>query len=120
MNDRFRFRAWNKEKREMLYGVEEGRYGLSFLEIIQSDNYIVEQYTGLRDANGRLIYEGDIVWLENEDEYEYAKIVWDENLAQFAILTHIEYFSFDNMFPTEMQVMGNIHENPELLESGNE
>lgn len=122
MNDRFRFRAWDKSfnkycENVIVSTINEkitvyGRLVNGRTQLIPNSHVVLEQCTGLKDANGTLIYEGDIVWT---DEDGYGHIRWDNELAQFFIATE-EYYTFDNIFPSEMEVIGNIHENPELLE----
>jgi len=73
---------------------------------------ILMQYTGLKDKNGKEIYEGDVV---KEGEFKYI-IQW--GAAGFMIrgigVRHSEYItSFD--FLNEYEIIGNIYENPELI-----
>lgn len=76
---------------------------------------IIRQYTGLKDRNGKEIYEGDVVeW----DSFRF-EIVWDQEMAQLKHKRidpngHDDYFELGNNEAQE--VIGNIHENPELLE----
>ncbi|MBQ4426634.1 MAG: hypothetical protein II881_02640 [Oscillospiraceae bacterium] len=80
------------------------------------DTETVGQYTGLIDANGNKIFEGDIVTGADFDEEDgYAKIVWDEETARFSIEAKGVSFDFDNYRGNEIEVIGNIHDNPELV-----
>lgn len=134
--DRFRFRVWDTEKKEMIYGaemaydymrlcpggkiVEENCFG----DVLENKRYIVEQCTGLKDKNGRLIYEGDIVILNDEDFFEKpikTIIKWADGNASFGLFgSHNLYYGFSYYDPEDVEVVGNIHENPELLEGHND
>lgn len=84
--------------------------------------------TGKRDKNGKLIFEGDIIkaiWQQLNITSTVIGIVKYDN-ADFILETDDYYFFFeDNIFSAECEVIGNIHDNPELLndrhkESGND
>lgn len=73
-----------------------------------------QQFTGLRDKAGVEIYEGDILCL-NGDERFVEKIWFDDKAAMFCFgdLSVFEFFQVTD----ESEVIGNIYENPELLEA---
>lgn len=78
------------------------------------ENYTVEQYTGLKDKNGKEIYEGDIVVNTYYDDGEMYKVLWVDDSVAFGMesLDDMELYKL----PLEsLEVIGNIHENAELL-----
>ena len=78
------------------------------------DPETVGQYTGLTDTNGRKIFEGDIVW-DSYDE-DYGKVEWDNDMAKFIITYSTFTVDFDSVYGEELEIVGNVYDNPELLE----
>ena len=72
----------------------------------------VGQYTGLTDKNGVRIFEGDIVRYEDDIGY----VIYNGDDARFLVDSPNMYISMD--YSNEFEVIGNIHDNPEILKGG--
>lgn len=83
---------------------------LNFGQVLNDDELELEQCTGLKDKNGKLIYEGDIV----NDGEQYAKVIFDKSC--FCYDDGSGYYEDLAFYHIHCEVIGNIHENPELLE----
>ena len=80
------------------------------------DPATVGQYTGLRDAGEREIYEGDIVeGYDFNDEDGYGVITWDHEESAWCVENKSNYDDFSHMYGESLNVIGNIHDNPDLL-----
>lgn len=78
----------------------------------------VGQFTGLTDKNDVKIFEGDIIQTDDPDE-EPAKVFYDEEETEFAVIIDNGYYGLGSNFnETDLTVIGNIHDNPELLWGG--
>lgn len=83
-------------------------------ELIGLDGAVLMQYIGLKDKNEKEIYEGDIVEIADE----YFKIYFNERSAGFQLDKlgmHQGGNEFISNVINELEVIGNIYENPELL-----
>lgn len=82
-----------------------------------SDPKTVGQFTGLLDKNGKEIYEGDIITFDNHLQ-GVSQVVYD--YAGFDVVSNNYKTTLRPMMNNHIRVIGNIHDNPELLKGGAE
>lgn len=123
MTDRFKFRFWDKKEKEYFTcGDIDHKSGIfkaypyrTYNWCFGHKNIVAEQCTGLKDKNGQLIYEGDIVKLSSDREV-VCSVVWDNEETGFCVEYKKELYRFNTYRKYHLiEVIGNIHENKELL-----
>jgi len=127
-----KFRAWDKDKKEMYFNFQIWSDGKG--ETFTGKNWELMQYTGLKDKNRKEIYEGDIVKINTLYSSPRLK-KWDENYVIKADVRYVEGCKFEAISFTlkgcirkinnfdgwglydsyNFEVIGNIYENPELI-----
>lgn len=135
-----RFRVWSKQERRLIpsediLAIDYENEEIDAQKIYFEDGLPVErdiytygfeniklmQSTGLTDKNGKEIFEGDILSIETDEENVRVEVSWDSKHALFVFESKKynekealgELFE-DNSYP--FKIIGNIYENPELVE----
>jgi len=122
-----KFRVWDKDSEKMIYGVGIDPSGIPYSipegaeDYTQFDYYlngIKMQFTGLKDRNGKEIYEGDII----DTNGGRGEVIWNEELAAWGVKQMVsDHTWIDRLCDwTDEEVIGNIYENQELMGDNNE
>lgn len=124
-----RYRAWDKEFKEMVQVdalVFDGQIIKATYKngnVVKEDlkNYVLMQSTGLRDKNGKEIFEGDVLKVTNLSSW-LEVVSFNEDKAMFVskeTKRKVEETPLYDLFNTdifEVEIIGNIYTNPELAE----
>lgn len=111
-----RFRAWDKETKTMNGMAEIYRNRNQEIELHPRDeNIILMQSTGLLDKNGQEIFEGDILYSELYPVYGVVEYRTNQGMWVNCIKGY-GYFEYLGNVASSREIVGNVYQNPELLE----
>ena len=122
-----------KDNREWIYGYYDNKNGESYINGMVIEPYTAGQFIGLLDKNKKKIFEGDILqndqlpYMINGRSVYFHEVVWMNDVAAFGLyvhknpksrangLSHGEMQYIEDFDSSEWEVVGNIHDNPEML-----
>lgn len=118
MKREIKFRAWNgKYMLNSAYGDWVSFDGVSYTEAEKAKDYILMQFTGLKDKNGKEIYEGDFIQNVTDDGRRLSvfEITWQQSCCGF-VKEREDGRTFTLEISKYFEVIGNRFENPELID----
>ena len=136
MKREIKFRAWDKTTQKN-WNIDKWHFEDEYLDLIEPGVSICDprieriwrkqgdvelmQYTGLKDVHGKPIYEGDIVHgydqePDRDDHYIGSSVIDVVNFKYGAFWIGDSWYKVMVMTPPIVEIIGNIHENAELLE----
>ena len=133
--NRFKFRVWDKEEKRMDYisldqmisDLGNNMPKRNSLKVMSEwephEKFypkIWMQSTGLKDKNGKEIFEGDIVTTTDFDELIKGTMTWNNKAANYEIMNDEDFKRTFEMEGDEYEVVGNLYENHNLLTNNNE
>lgn len=124
----YKFRAYDLQGEQMRYDItgfeffNDGEMSGIFIDgdFYDKKEIALMQYTGIKDENGKEIYEGDILQID----VDKAWVMWNDKYGYFQLVPIGDYY-FDSdvigqaLEYTKPEVIGNIYENKELLNETN-
>ena len=135
-----KFRVWDKETNKMYFqlnespcfGLFEGDRAASIEDVFfyEKQRFELMQYAGLKDKNGKEIYDGDVVknsrcgsnrlmhvkWTDAIEEVSISGCEWTRQNPGFVFENISKGMTYVFIANKDLEVIGNIYENPELLE----
>ncbi|MDO4978755.1 MAG: YopX family protein [Candidatus Saccharibacteria bacterium] len=126
-----KFRVWSNEQNTYDYTFPYNQNGTFYVSAngclcsdfgntvapeLRPDEFVIEQYTGLKDKNGKEIYEGDVIKTHKTMDKYFTVGYYMTRYGYAPYFTPLMDYISGLVDGAEIEVIGNIHENPELLE----
>lgn len=130
MQDRFKYRCWHEPTKTMyeVFDFNENfiratpDFVVPSIRTLKTRDCVLLQCTGLKDNQGKLIYEGDIIYKKGSKNYKkekmYSRVCWNSMYAQFNISDENGMHQMPSN-SNNIEIVGNIYENEELLKEVN-
>jgi len=124
-----KFRVWCPLRKRFALNTEDGYiyqeddFSNGEFRVGCGDGEVIQQFTGLKDKNGKDIYEGDLLARPLHSLPTYFEVYWNGASAKFNTAVHYKHNKMIATYPIvaddfcNAEVAGNIFQNPELLQT---
>ena len=126
MSREIKFRAWDERKSKMIFGPTDDNHSPSWVLALEGLGLPIMQYTGLKDKNGVEIYEDDLVqfkghvgnfYEDGRQETLLGRVFYKTSGSiDYCLKVGDQNYGLNSNDVDEYEIIGNIHQNPELLE----
>jgi uncharacterized phage protein (TIGR01671 family) len=131
-NRQLKFRIWDKQNNIFIYVWDASHkrlaislnglvYSGMYDDVLPENDYTIQQYTGLKDKNGILIFEGDLVQYNQNSNYDGInfEVVWSDASFGWVLKSKTGDYLTNQITPNGprynfLEVIGNVFENKEL------
>jgi uncharacterized phage protein (TIGR01671 family) len=135
MNRQLKFRIWDKQNKKWIYewDASHKRLAISLVglvyhggydDVLPENDYVIQQYTGLKDSKGVEIYEGDLIQYNQNSNYDGMnfEVIWSDASFGWVLKSKTGDYLTNQITPNGarynfLEIISNVCENPELIKN---
>jgi len=130
-----KFRIWDKKNKKWIYewDASHKRLAISLVglvyhggydDVLPENDYVIQQYTGLKDKNGTPIFEGDLIQYNQNSNYDGMnfEVIWSDASFGWVLKSKTGDYLTNQITPNGprynfLEIISNVCENPELIKN---
>jgi uncharacterized phage protein (TIGR01671 family) len=135
MNRQLKFRIWDKQNKKWIYewDASHKRLAISLVglvyhggydDVLPENDYVIQQYTGLKDSKGVEIYEGDLIQYNQNSNYDGMnfEVIWSDASFGWVLKSKTGDYLTNQITPNGprynfLEIISNVCKTPELIKN---